>query len=643
VLIAAVERRSRRHSKEPLPSRKDEEYIWHLRSGHLGEQALRHLAKNTRGAQISGTKRIKCEVCAQVYAKKVVSRRPPRMPAQRPFWRISWDVMHYPPSYDGCHYLFVVRDEYTGLLYAQPIKDRAHHTIFNCILAFVEWVWNQYQLRIAKIKHDGERSVVQNMPTDYQRWAYFMGIELEITPPDTHEPNGGIERANQEIQTKAIAMRMGAGLPEELWTEITQAACYLLNCSPRQRFEWKTPFERLYSWLEKYTNLGITEQGKDHRPDLNNWNIYGCRAYPLQRDREGGRNRKWYKVNPRGHIGYLVGYVATNLYRIWIPSLERVVTTRNVQLDEDITYKDAEARTSELSIAETQEALQDLLESDTPLPLNQTAGASSSGVTGQAIRQTYDPSIILETNQMPENQDLSAPESPPADRQLDTNQGARRPLSQQLNREISSKESANPTRDHVQDPQLGIPTPNQTPEPNPEGIANLPIPDQQNPSSSIKENEVNTQEAGRPSRQERRKSERQHNRVIRGLQRSFANQPNKPGIFASLLMKEADEILKEILPDQQYYQSSAQEDFQTVFSVFNAMVKVHLDTRQVPKASNLPPPPRNDSELDNHPLSDQFKAARREEINALQKDGHMDESQAWKRRQHNTSQMGIHL
>lgn len=45
-------------------------------------------------------------------------------------------------------------------------------------------------------------------------------------------------------------------------------------------------------------------------------------------------------MNPRAHIGYLVGYITTtNLYKIWIPSLNQVITTHNVCSDEELFYK----------------------------------------------------------------------------------------------------------------------------------------------------------------------------------------------------------------------------------------------------------------------------------------------------------------
>lgn len=59
------------------------------------------------------------------------------------------------------------------------------------------------------------------------------------------------------------------------------------------------------------------------RPDWSGIYAYGCRAYPLNRDRAAGLHRRGFKVSPRGHIGYLVGYRASNIYRIWVPVLEQ--------------------------------------------------------------------------------------------------------------------------------------------------------------------------------------------------------------------------------------------------------------------------------------------------------------------------------
>ena len=45
------------------------------------------------------------------------------------------------------------------------------------------------------------------------------------------------------------------------------------------------------------------------------------------------------KLEPRAHIGYLVGYNLSNIYRVWVLSLGTIISTRNVTFDETLHYK----------------------------------------------------------------------------------------------------------------------------------------------------------------------------------------------------------------------------------------------------------------------------------------------------------------
>jgi hypothetical protein len=45
------------------------------------------------------------------------------------------------------------------------------------------------------------------------------------------------------------------------------------------------------------------------------------------------------KLNPRAHIGYLVGYDSTNIYRVWIPHKGIVISTRDVIFDESTFFE----------------------------------------------------------------------------------------------------------------------------------------------------------------------------------------------------------------------------------------------------------------------------------------------------------------
>jgi hypothetical protein len=54
----------------------------------------------------------------------------------------------------------------------------------------------QFGLSICKFKHDQEKAVIAIRGfTRYERWADELGIDLELSPTATHEPNGGAERA----------------------------------------------------------------------------------------------------------------------------------------------------------------------------------------------------------------------------------------------------------------------------------------------------------------------------------------------------------------------------------------------------------------------------------------------------------------
>ena len=53
--------------------------------------------------------------------------------------------------------------------------------------------------------------------------------------------------------------------------------------------------------------------------------VYSCKTYTLNK-----RVKKRDKLAPCALIGHLVGYNLTNIYYIWIPSLHKVIWTRDI-------------------------------------------------------------------------------------------------------------------------------------------------------------------------------------------------------------------------------------------------------------------------------------------------------------------------
>jgi hypothetical protein len=135
-------------------------------------------------------------------------------------------------------------------------------------------------------------------------------------------------------------MVVAAGLPDFLWPEVHKAAGYILNRTPHKQLDWQTP-------------MGVMRKEK---PRIGHLRRYGCRAYAL---RHGVPKKD--KLQPRAHIGYLVGYDSTNIFRIWIPSLERVIRTRDVIFDEETLYNPADIDWSQLHELEKVEDLVEVI------------------------------------------------------------------------------------------------------------------------------------------------------------------------------------------------------------------------------------------------------------------------------------------
>ena len=121
---------------------------------------------------------------------------------------------------------------------------------------------------------------------------------------------------------RARAMWIGAGLPTYLWNELIKTAEYIANQTLMQKHNWKTPFEMV---IEVASNLSHLR--KD-----------GCKAYALDKHIPYKQ-----KLKKRAYIGHLMGYDSTNIIRIWIPSQQKIIRTRDAQFDKNSFYDSAKS------------------------------------------------------------------------------------------------------------------------------------------------------------------------------------------------------------------------------------------------------------------------------------------------------------
>lgn len=149
----------------------------------------------------------------------------------------------------------------------------------------------RYKGTVVFFRTDGERT----LGTQFQEELRSRGITLEISAPHTPAQNGYLERFGGILQVKARAIRIGSKLPQSLWPEVVKAAGYILNRTPQERLDWKTPFEVITG----------------NKPKASHLRAYGYKAYPLRY-----LIPRTHKLAERAHIRYLVGYDSTNIYRI---------------------------------------------------------------------------------------------------------------------------------------------------------------------------------------------------------------------------------------------------------------------------------------------------------------------------------------
>ena len=194
------------------------------------------------------------------------------------------------------------------------------------ITDFVTFLALRYNLEVKVNRSDNELNRIQT-----RAWCESVGISLELCAPDTHAQNGGAERFGRLIVEKARAMRLSANLPHKLWRDVIETAGYLYNRTPRQSNNWKLPYEAFHTYI-----FDKEEVSGPQKPHLHHLKAYGCKAYVLIKSKgDADRPGKRRKLDAKAHIGYLVGYESTNIYRIWIPHKRKVISARDVIFDKD--------------------------------------------------------------------------------------------------------------------------------------------------------------------------------------------------------------------------------------------------------------------------------------------------------------------
>ncbi|RKF71144.1 Copia protein [Golovinomyces cichoracearum] len=153
---------------------------------------------------------------------------------------------------------------------------------------------------------DGESSL-QNTLDDF---AVYKGFRIERTGPRTPEQNGQPEVNGRWIILNARAFAIEANPPQNLGPQLVVTVVYIMNRTSSKRLGWKTLFECIYGY----------------KPPLAQLEIIGSKVYALKKNK------------PRLENLLAGAHESTNIYKVWVPSLGRIIDSRDVNIDSGNLY-----------------------------------------------------------------------------------------------------------------------------------------------------------------------------------------------------------------------------------------------------------------------------------------------------------------
>ena len=221
----------------------------------------------------------------------------------------------------------LITDRWAGLIWDFYLQDRTAQSIITALDALFKILEKRYQITPKVVECDNE---ITKVKPQVRVWLEGKAIKIEPSAPQTQSQNGAAEHSGGVIKEKGRAMRASSKFPSFLWPEITRAAVYLYNRTPKYIYNWKSPYERFFTRLAHREGVVIDCQ----KPSQSHLRAYGCKAFAMTSSAQKKKQRL-KRFDPRAWIGFLIGYSSSNIYRVWIPAQNKVISTRDVIFNED--------------------------------------------------------------------------------------------------------------------------------------------------------------------------------------------------------------------------------------------------------------------------------------------------------------------
>jgi len=152
------------------------------------------------------------------------------------------------PSLSGSRYLLTFIDDTSRYAEVYFLKNKSD--TFGTFRNYRTMIEKQLGRKIKVLRSDGGGEYVNR---EMQEYLTKNGIRCETTVADTPQQNGVSERYNRTLLETVRALMHSAGIPTNLWAELSATAAYLRNRLPsRANIKNKSPYEL---WNNKKPNV----------------------------------------------------------------------------------------------------------------------------------------------------------------------------------------------------------------------------------------------------------------------------------------------------------------------------------------------------------------------------------------------------
>jgi hypothetical protein len=331
-------RSSSTNKEEDIVLNKNTIELAHNRLGHISLKAIKHLKQSTLGVDYInlediGTASTSLDNCITCIQSKLTKNRnkeaSTKVNAYLDLIYIDIGGPIRPKALKGFKYYITFRDSFTKYLVIKLLKSRKstidiiRTTITELELEAKDNSTSNSSNSIESSKPFNNNKVKalqldnEFKSRELDNYLESKGIKTRYSAPYTPEQNGAAEIINRVILNKVRALLFNSNLPKFIWGEAMLTAVYLYNRTPNSSIEFKTPYYLKYKQI----------------PNISNIKVFGSLTYY----KEPTLFTK--KLDPKATPYYLIGFIGSNIYKLYNPSSNKIITARDCKIIEGYYYR----------------------------------------------------------------------------------------------------------------------------------------------------------------------------------------------------------------------------------------------------------------------------------------------------------------